>query len=201
MSRQARPSRRVVVEWVELRRRMELLAQALDAQAALSPERARDVLEARARALAHPAAAAREDGGLEVVVFTLGNEEYALESRFVFEVFRPVAVARLPGAEPPVVGVTAWRGELLRVLDLVPLLDLQQVPSGLPRLVVVLGDDRPAFGFLADTMMDITRLETRDIRPSPQAPGVGREILRGMTSVGASVLDAAALLRRYSSAR
>lgn len=200
MTSSGRSPVRRAVDWADLRRRVEEAGRALAAGPALSPGKAREVLEQRAAALARPPAEPPREGGVEALAFTLGEEVYALESRYVLEVFRPADVARMPGAEAPVFGVTAWRGELLVVLDLRPALGLKTEPMVGPKLVVALGDERPAFGLVADGVRGIVRLEAEDIRPLPEGSGVTREYLRGMTGGAVLLLDAPALLRRYGAA-
>lgn len=200
MTRSGRSPVHRAVDWADLRRRVEEAGRALAAGPALSPGKARQLLDQRAAALARPPAEPQRKGGLEALTFSLGEEVYALESRYVLEVFRPADMARLPGAEAPVFGVTAWRGELLLVLDLRPVLGVRAEPMAGPKLVVALGDERPAFGLVADGARGIVRLEVGDIRPLPSGSGVAREYLRGMTGGAALVLDAHALLRQYGAA-
>lgn len=158
----------------------------------------REVLEARARALARPVEKAITGDTLELLTFALANETYALESRFVSAVFRLHDLALLPGAAPPVHGVTAWRGEVLTVLDLRAALGLSAAALNDLSRVIVLGEDRPAFGILADAVRDVVPCPTVDIRPVPESTGAQRHHLRGVTADALLVLDAAWLLRTYA---
>ena len=54
---------------------------------------------------------------MEVLLFEVGGERWALEAARVREVVRAVAVSRLPAAPPVVLGVVVVRGELVPVLD------------------------------------------------------------------------------------
>jgi purine-binding chemotaxis protein CheW len=187
------------VDWAELRRRVEAAGRAL--AGAADPERARAVLEQRARALARPATPPPAAGALEAVTFALASERYAIESRYVFEVFRLATLSPLPGATPPVHGVTAWRGDLLPVLDL-------RLPLGLPvaalndlSRVIVLGRERPAFGVLADAVLELVTIAAADVQAPPAAAeaaaagAAARDYLRGITPEAVVVLDGERLLR------
>ncbi|HEU0052651.1 MAG TPA: chemotaxis protein CheW, partial [Longimicrobium sp.] len=55
---------------------------------------------------------------MEILVFEVEGERYALDTGTVREVVRAVAVSRLPGAPPIVLGVIDVRGILVPVLDL-----------------------------------------------------------------------------------
>jgi purine-binding chemotaxis protein CheW len=159
--------------------------------------RARSVLEERARTLARPAAPPMESNSIGAVVFVLGDERYAIESRYVVEVARLSELARLPGAKPPVVGIAAWRGGPLPVLDVRPLLGLSA--NGLNDLgqMIVLGQSRAAFGILADAVHDLVVLRPSEVREPPEGVAVEREYVRGVTGDALLVLDAGKLLRLH----
>src|SRR5689334_13461259 len=82
----------------------------------------RQILEQRARQLARPVVRDGVRFGVEALKFALGREHYAIESRYVAGVFRLTKLVPLPGARSPVVGLTAWRGDILTVLDIRQLL-------------------------------------------------------------------------------
>src|SRR5258708_884019 len=101
-------------DWREVRQRLAKAASATEEAARLSPERARAILEERARLLGRvpPAADARGEV-LQVVTFTLGDERYAIETSHVREVVRPgEGYAPLPGAPAFVFGALNLRGEV-----------------------------------------------------------------------------------------
>jgi purine-binding chemotaxis protein CheW len=185
-------------DWAEIRRRVEAAGRALSGDAALSGEQARSVLEERARALARPTAPPADEGVLEAVGFSLAGETYAIEARFVVEVFRLAELALLPGVQQPTLGVTAWRGDLLTVLDLRSALGLASPPLTDLGRVLVLGGEQPAFGVLVDAVGDLLRLPLSDIRPASETAAGARRHLRGITSRAVLVLDAEEVLSAYS---
>ena len=100
----------------------DLLARAAEAPpevVRLSPEKAKAVLDERARALARvPPAAAEASQILEIATFALANENYGVETRYVREVVRLSDYTPLPGAPAFLVGVLNLRGEILALIDL-----------------------------------------------------------------------------------
>jgi purine-binding chemotaxis protein CheW len=58
----------------------------------------------------------------ELVVVRLGSDRYAVPMAGVGEVGRPPSLTRVPGLPGWVAGVANWRGRVLAVLDLRPLL-------------------------------------------------------------------------------
>jgi chemotaxis signal transduction protein len=94
-----------------------------------------------------------------------------------------------------VVGVTGHRGQILSLLDLRAIL---QAPAGGPTdlsWIVVLGEDTPEFGLLAERADSIVTMDRRDILPPPAVmAGSGREYVRGVTARALVVLDGSRLL-------
>jgi purine-binding chemotaxis protein CheW len=153
----------------------------------------RYILEARARALARTPVQDAPDDSLAVVVFSLARERYALELSCLLHVFTLRDLAFLPGAEPPLIGVSAWRGELIRVLDLTQILD---VPQGGPTdrgHVLVLGRDDARFAILADSILDMTSLERSVLTELAE-----RRFIRGVTADAVALLDGPELIRTFA---
>jgi purine-binding chemotaxis protein CheW len=157
---------------------------------------ARDVLAARARALARvPEAPPAKGDAIVVAAFRLGGDRYALETRFVLEVARLTTFTPLPGAPPFVKGITHLRGEVLALVDLRPLLGVAE--EGLRDLtrVLVLGEDRPEMAVLSDSVEEVLEIRLKDLGVPPGArAGVAHTHLRGVRADGLMVLDGAALL-------
>lgn len=150
------------------------------------------VLAARAQALARPIGEPEHGETLDLVTFLLQDEAYAVASRSVLEMFRTVDVTPLPGAEPPVVGVTAWRGELLPVVDLRMLLGLSPTRLSAGGLLVVLGRERAVLALPADAPGDVRTIAAAAIRP---ATGLRTaEYVRGLTPRAEVLLDVEKIL-------
>jgi purine-binding chemotaxis protein CheW len=162
----------------------------------LSPERARAVMEERARALARvPTEAPHAALVLQLATFTLADERYAIETRYVREVVRLTDYTPVPGAPEFLVGVINLRGEILAVVDLRKLLGVEQ--RGVTDLsrVLVLGGERAEFGVLADMADEVLALRTEEVHEPPASvAGIGREYLRGVTAAALIVLDGGVLL-------
>lgn len=198
MSRPTGESGAGTLDWSAIRERVDALGSALADGSRLSPEKTIEVLNARARALAIPPAPAPADDELEVMELDLADERYAIETRYVVEVMARVEIAYLPGAEPPVVGVHAWRGEVLPYLDLRWALGLATaVDLAEPRLLV-LGASRPAFAVQVDGVRGVRRLPAMAIVPLSGEASRGRSFLLGSTADAVLVLDADELIRTHS---
>lgn len=184
------------IDWAELRQRLGSLDLSRAAVAIPGSPEARAVLDARARALARPLAAA-PTGQLDVLTFELARERYGIESRYVQAVFPLRQISPLPGASAPIHGVTGWRGDLLTVLELRAMLGLPLDSLNDLARVIVLGHPRPVFGILADAVHTIVPVELAGLHPVTS--GAHQKYLRGVTADALLILDATELLHLLDS--
>src|SRR3989304_5476286 len=113
------PSVPKTIDWQEVRQRLARATAATTHALALSPEQAKAVMDQRARVLSRPPVEPHSaTNPLEVVTFSLGNEEYALETRFVCEIVRVGNWTPVPGTPDFFIGITNLRGDFLALVDL-----------------------------------------------------------------------------------
>jgi len=154
-------------------------------------------MDERARALARAGVEPRPPGEMiEVLVFVLGNETYAIETRWVHEVARFTDFTPVPGAPEFALGITNLRGEVLAVVDLRKFFGVAvKGVTDLSRLVV-LGSERAEFGVLADATREVRALRSDEVLETVEpVAGIGRDYLRGVTKDALIVLDGAVLLQ------
>lgn len=142
-------------------------------------------------------AAERTDVG-EVVVVRLGASRYALPLAVVSEVGRPPGLTRVPGLPAWLPGVANWRGRVLPVADLRPLLGTPDAPLGRGARLVVLTVGGVRVGVLADAVEGTTALAPGTVEPAPaHLPAAARALLAGQVTDAAGpvgLLDTAGLL-------
>src|SRR5262245_8660728 len=119
------------------------------------------------------------------VAFQLGPEGYALEVSRVREVLDAVALTRVPGSLPGLVGLYNLRGHVVPVWDL-------RIPFGLdneataraPNILMVEPDPaQPArlAGLLVDRVSDVLDLPPGEVQPAPaMGLGAGATFVRGL---------------------
>ena len=120
--------------------------------------------------------AAEQGTAAEVVVVRLGGARYALPMAVVAEVGRPPQLTRVPGLPAWVAGLANWRGRVLPVLDLRPLLGGAALAATHGRLVV-LHVDGVRVGLVTEgvdgsTALDLERLDAPPAHLPPSAAGL-----------------------------
>ncbi|MDP9101562.1 MAG: chemotaxis protein CheW [Actinomycetota bacterium] len=102
----------------------------------------------------------------EVVIVRLGGCRYALPMPSVAEVGRPPGLTRVPGLPGWMAGVANWRGRVLAVLDLRPLLGAS--PDSLDRRgrLVVLSRAGVGVGLLTEGVEGTTMFDPEVLEPA-----------------------------------
>lgn len=162
----------------------------------------RTVLQERARQLARPLVAiGNRDlstvGAILVLVARLGEERASIALDHVIEVYRAAELTPVPGAQAPVVGLIAWRGRVLTVLDIAHTRSRPIALTDATRILVI-GQRTASFGIIADEVEDVQDLNTQEATPIENLSPSRREFVRGMTADALVVLDAAALIARFA---
>lgn len=139
---------------------------------------------------------------MQLLVFTVGAEDYAIESRRVIEVLPLVTARPIPRMPESIRGVFTHRGRLVPLVDLGRLLTDQPLRETLGTRVIVvefsIGSDeqRVRLGVAAENVLslcssDETEASLPTIR-SPAAPALGRLLRIGGRTI--QVLDVEHLL-------
>ena len=102
----------------------------------------------------------------EVVVVRLGGCRYALPMTAVAEVGRPPGLTRVPGLPGWVAGVANWRGRVLAVLDLRPLLAGDTASADRRGRLVVLSRGPVSVGLLTEGVEGTMRLDDESLEPA-----------------------------------
>ena len=191
-----RGKKHAAIDWREVHRRLDAARAAGKRARTPDPEETKRVLKARAQALARQPGQAEAAGEhIEVVEFVLAHERYAVETRYVREVYPLENLTPLPCTPAFVLGIVNLRGEILSVIDLKKFFELPE--KGLTDLnkVIVLQSGNMRFGILADAVAGVRRVPLVGIQPSlPTLTGVREAYLKGVTAERTVVLDAEKLL-------
>jgi purine-binding chemotaxis protein CheW len=156
----------------------------------------KQILRARAQALARPPQRAlATDASLEVLEFRLAEERYALEIRYVREVYPLIDLTPLPCTPRFVLGIVNVRGRIMTVIDIKKFFDLPDKGlTDLHRIILVRNNDFEV-GLLADSVVGVHSVAHETLQSSlPTLTGIRSEYLKGLTAERLVVLDVARIL-------
>ncbi len=132
---------------------------------------------------------------LDLQVFELSQETYAIETRYVEEVVPLKLMAPIPCTPDYILGLVNVRGRMVSVVDIrcffeLPLQGLSDLNS-----VVVIADDQMEFGLLTDRIQDGVVLPESQVLPPPaNLKGIRADYLLGVTADQWTLLDGQKLL-------
>ncbi|HVK99638.1 MAG TPA: chemotaxis protein CheW [Dongiaceae bacterium] len=184
------------LNWTALKEKMRAVEQRLQDEFEPSSAQIRDRLQQRATRLATKPAAEDHEKQLNLLVFELSEETYAVEARHVVAVVPLRQLTPIPCTPEFVLGVMNVRGNIRSVVDLrrffeLPLAGLSDLNS-----VVLLGGPEMEFCLLADRILGNRSFPAAQLQSSlSNLTGVRADYLLGVTWQHWAVLDANKLLR------
>jgi len=126
---------------------------------------------------------------LQVVVFSIDEQEYGIDIEKVQEIIRVPVVTRLPGTADYVLGITNLRGSVIPIVDLKKIsLGLSTAPTEESRVIVVeVGEKR--MGLVVDEVDEVMPVP-HDFIVSKELIGTASqaEYLRGVAKVDTRLL-------------
>ncbi len=184
------------IDWSLVYDRLARSTAALSGTDTMSPERAQAILDQRARALATvPIEPPSASEVLDVATFTLTDERYAIETRFVRRVVSRWECTPVPGSPDFLLGVTNLQGDVIPVYNLGTLLRVTRGPRTETPTLLVLGTDRDEMGIVADSVSEVIPLRLADVLDPPTSrDDLGHRYLRGVTEDALILLDGAIVL-------
>ncbi len=119
---------------------------------------------------------------LQLVSFTIGEEEFGVDILKVQEINRMVDVTRVPNAPEFVDGVINLRGKVLPIIDLRSRLGMPRKEHDKNTRIVVVELAGKVIGFVVDSVSEVLRIPRNITEPPPTvAAGVDAEYI---TAVG-----------------
>lgn len=125
---------------------------------------------------------------LQLVVFQLAQEEFAVEVGQVQEIIQMQEITRLPRAPRFIKGILNLRGKILPVIDLAERLGVPTSPTDSRRIVITNLEDQQV-GMIVDSVTEVLRVGAGTIEPPPpMIAEVSGAYLRGIARLDERLL-------------
>lgn len=130
----------------------------------------------------HAESPAFVDGKLvQLIVFQLGEEDFAIPIASVREIIRSAPITPVPGADESFKGIINVRGEIAAAVDLRVWFGLPSRDDAEPRRIVITTQGKNLFGLVVDEVAEVLRVSTDEIKPPPEiAMKVERSCVTGV---------------------
>lgn len=184
-------------DWHNAHASLERARLAMESDGRLSPEQVARILMERTLALAKPLEGATPSTEtIELLAVSLAGERFGIDIAQALEAMPLRELIPVPCTPAFVLGVMNYRGRILAVLDLRPLLGLQGQGVKEDGKVVLVEAAGMTFGLYFDRVEGTLTVPARQVAPPPQGFGDLRLTLtRGLTEDLLTVLDVDALAR------
>lgn len=106
---------------------------------------------------------------IQLIVFRLGNEEYAVPITYVQEIIMYQTPTKIPKSPLFIEGVINLRGNIIPIIDGKKRFQLDCTKNFilLDRRIVVLDISKEIIGFVVDSVSEVIHLKAEDIESSP----------------------------------
>ncbi len=110
----------------------------------------------------------RQDADLlQLVTFSIGDEEFGVEILKVQEIIRMLEITKVPKAPPFVEGVINLRGKVIPILDLRKRFGLDSRSHDKNTRIIVIEISSMIVGFIVDSVPEVLRLPANTVEPPP----------------------------------
>jgi purine-binding chemotaxis protein CheW len=104
---------------------------------------------------------------IQLVTFTIGDEEFGVDILKVREINRMMDITRVPKSPHYVEGVVNLRGKVIPVIDLRKRFDMEPRESDKETRIVVVEVDSKTIGFIVDSVSEVLRIPADTVEPPP----------------------------------
>ena len=136
---------------------------------------------------------------LQVISFTIGNEEFAVPILNIKGIERPIEYTRVPGTPDYVLGVFNLRGSVYPLINLRMKFGLNAIIQDKDTRYLVVHNHDEMAGFVIDKLNEAMWINQSDIDPVPETIGEGENLIQGIGKREdrlISILKAENLLKR-----
>lgn len=121
---------------------------------------------------------------LQLVTFTLGNEEYAVDILKVQEINRMKEITRVPNSPPYVEGVINLRGKVIPVVSLRKKFGLEERENDEQSRIMIMDIQGITMGLVVDSVSEVLRIPASTVEPTPpMASNISAEFIKGIAKM------------------
>jgi purine-binding chemotaxis protein CheW len=119
---------------------------------------------------------------IQLVVFTLGNEEFGVDVTQVREILKVPRITQIPNSPEFIEGVINLRGQITTVMDLRKRMKVGDTGEfGESARIVIVDIGELTIGMVVDSVLEVLRLSMKDIDPAPSiATDIESKYIRGV---------------------
>ena len=125
----------------------------------------------------------QDDELLQLVTFSIGEEEFGVEILTVHEIIRTMEITKVPRAQDFVEGVINLRGKVIPIIDLRRRFGLDSKAHDKHTRFIVIDISNMIVGFVVDSVSEVLRIPASTVEPPPPVVA-GLETSEYLSGVG-----------------
>ena len=123
----------------------------------------------------------KDDELLQLVTFSIGEEEFGVDILKVQEIIRTMEITRVPRAADFVEGVINLRGKVIPIIDLRRRFGFSSKEHDKHTRIIVIEINNMIVGFVVDSVSEVLRIPAATVEPPPPVvAGVESEYINGV---------------------
>ena len=188
------------INWKEVKNRINNAKNSSRRNQALTGYKIAEILQTRAEEIAKANVNESEkEEKTSLIEFELGQERYAIETKFLKEVSGTDKIYDLPCTPNHIYGVINLRGKIVTVIDLKKYLGLKYKGINDNTSIIITEFEEKHIGIVADKLIGIKDVALNKIKKSkPKLQNIKEAFLKGITDETIIVLDVIKLLEDKS---
>lgn len=123
----------------------------------------------------------QDDELLQLVTFSIGEEEFGVNILKVQEINRTMEITKVPRSPEFVEGVINLRGKVIPIIDLRRRFGLSSKPEDKDTRIIVIEINSVIVGFVVDAVSEVLRIPASTVEPPPPVvAGVESDYISGV---------------------
>jgi purine-binding chemotaxis protein CheW len=137
---------------------------------------------------------------IQLVSFSLDNEEYGVDVLKVREIIRMPSITRVPNTPHYVEGVINLRGKVVPIINMRRRFGLMEIEYDKQTRIMVMDVEGELMGFIVDSVSEVIRISSSEIQPSPAivTSGIDQECIAGVINQAERLLVLLNLQKMFS---
>ncbi|KJU85413.1 chemotaxis protein CheW [Candidatus Magnetobacterium bavaricum] len=124
------------------------------------------------------------DGVLQLVTFTLGSEEYAIDILKVQEINRMTVITMVPNSPQYVEGVINLRGKVIPVINLRKKFGISEIENDTDARIMIVDIKGITMGMVVDSVSEVLRVPATIVEATPpMATDISTEFINGIAKL------------------
>ena len=125
----------------------------------------------------------------QLVVFTLGSEEYAIHISYAQEIIRVPKLRKIPGTPEFVEGVFNLRDNVISVVDLKKKFGMGQTEKNNDNRLLVVDLEGMKFGIIVDDVTEVIRIDENELQHlNDEIVGISKNTIQGISLIGERII-------------